>query len=74
MSHRKLDGQGAVVTGASKGIGADIARRLATGCAAVVVNSAGVYEFSPREEISEEHFHKHFDVSVLGLLLATCPD
>jgi NAD(P)-dependent dehydrogenase (short-subunit alcohol dehydrogenase family) len=74
MSHRKLGGQGAVVTGASKGIGADIARRLATNCAAVVVNNPGVYEFSPLEEITEEHFHKHLDVSVLGLLLATCPD
>jgi 3-oxoacyl-[acyl-carrier protein] reductase len=39
-----------------------------------VVNNAGVYEFSPLEEITEEHFHKRFDVSVLGLLLATCPD
>jgi 3-oxoacyl-[acyl-carrier protein] reductase len=114
-----------VVTGASKGIGADIARHLAAEGAAVVVNyasskegadrvvdditrgggkaiavqgnvakkaeverlfsaaekafgrihilvnNAGVYEFSPLEEITEEHFHKHFDVNVLGLLLAT---
>jgi 3-oxoacyl-[acyl-carrier protein] reductase len=30
-----------------------------------------VYEFSPLEEISEEQFHKHFDINVLGLLLAT---
>jgi 3-oxoacyl-[acyl-carrier protein] reductase len=121
----KLDGKVAVVTGASKGIGADIAKHLAAAGAAVVVNyasskegadrvvdeitkrggkaiavqanvakkaeverlfagatkalgkidilvnNAGVYEFAPLEEITEQQFHKHFDVNVLGLLLAT---
>ncbi len=121
----KLDGKVAVVTGASKGIGADIAKHLASAGAAVVVNyssskegadrlvdeitkrggkavavqanvakkaeverlfagatrafgkidilvnNAGVYEFAPLETISEQQFHKHFDVNVLGLLLAT---
>jgi 3-oxoacyl-[acyl-carrier protein] reductase len=37
----------------------------------VLVNSAGVYEFLPLEEVSEQHFHKHFDTNVLGMLLAT---
>lgn len=121
----KLNNQVAVVTGASKGIGAGIAKALAAEGASVVVNyssskagadkvvqeitakggkaiavqadvskhadvvrlfaevkkaygkvnilvnNAGVYEFSPLEGVSEEHFHKHFNLNVLGLLLAT---
>jgi 3-oxoacyl-[acyl-carrier protein] reductase len=122
---KKLDGKVAVVTGASKGIGAGIAKYLAAEGAAVVVNfssskegadkvvdeitkrggkaiavqadvaknkdierlfaeakkafgrvdilvnNAGVYEFAPLENVTDEHFHKHFDVNVLGLLLAS---
>jgi 3-oxoacyl-[acyl-carrier protein] reductase len=122
---KKLEGQVAVVTGASKGIGAAIAEHLAAAGAAVVVNyasskagaeavvkriqqadgkavavqgdvsrledirrlfaetkkafgkvdilvnNAGIYEFSPLEAITPEHFHKHFDLNVLGLLLTT---
>ena len=121
----KLAGKTAIVTGASKGIGASIARHLADEGAAVVVNyasskagadrvvaditshggtaiavqaniaepadverlfdetrrafgrldilvnNAGVYEFFPLEDVTAERFHKHFDVNVLGLLLAT---
>jgi 3-oxoacyl-[acyl-carrier protein] reductase len=37
----------------------------------ILVNNSGVYEFSPLEAITEEHFHKQFNVNVLGLLLTT---
>jgi 3-oxoacyl-[acyl-carrier protein] reductase len=121
----KLENKVAVVTGASKGIGASIAKHLAAEGAAVVVNyasskagadkvvdeitlkggraiavqgdvskkadidqlfaetkkaygkvdilvnNAGVYEFSPLEAINEEHFHKQYNLNVLGLLLTT---
>jgi 3-oxoacyl-[acyl-carrier protein] reductase len=124
-SMSKLAGQVAVVTGASKGIGAGIAKALAAEGASVVVNyasskegaervvqeitakggkaiavqgdvskqaditrlfaetkkayrklnilinNAGFYEFAPLEGTTEELFHRHFNLNVLGLLLTT---
>jgi 3-oxoacyl-[acyl-carrier protein] reductase len=37
----------------------------------ILVNNAGVYDLQPLEGVTEEHFHKHFNLNVLGLLLAT---
>ncbi len=37
----------------------------------VLVNNAGLYEFAPLENITEEHFHKQFNLNVLGVLLST---
>jgi 3-oxoacyl-[acyl-carrier protein] reductase len=37
----------------------------------ILVNNAGIYEYVPIEDITEEHFHKHFDLNVLGLILTS---
>lgn len=121
---KKLEGKVAIVTGASKGIGASIAKHMALEGASVVVNyasskegadavvseiekaggkaiavkadvskkaeieslfaqakksfgqldilvnNAGRYEFAPLEAVTEDHFHKMFDLNVLGLILS----
>jgi 3-oxoacyl-[acyl-carrier protein] reductase len=35
------------------------------------VNNAGIYEFSPLEQVTAEHFHRQFNLNVLGTLLTT---
>lgn len=37
----------------------------------ILVNNAGIYEFSPLDTVTTEHFHKQFNLNVLGLLLTT---
>jgi 3-oxoacyl-[acyl-carrier protein] reductase len=122
---QKLAGKVAVVTGASKGIGAAIAKAFAAQGASIVVNyssskagadktvdeifksggkavavggdvskasdaqglidaaiqnygrldilvnNSGVYEFAPIEAVTEESFHRLFNINVLGVLLTT---
>jgi 3-oxoacyl-[acyl-carrier protein] reductase len=37
----------------------------------ILVNNAGIFEFAPLEEITEDHFHRQFNLNVLGLILST---
>ena len=45
--------------------------RKAFGRLDILVNNAGIYEFAPLESVTPEHFHKQFNLNVLGLLLTT---
>src|SRR5437764_5109805 len=37
----------------------------------ILINNAGVYEFVPLEDTTEQQFHRMFDTNVLGMLLVT---
>ncbi len=37
----------------------------------VLVNNAGIYQFTPLEEVDEASFHRMFNTNVLGVLLTT---
>ncbi|HEY6274165.1 MAG TPA: glucose 1-dehydrogenase [Terriglobales bacterium] len=43
----------------------------ALGALDVLVNNAGVYEFAPLESVTEDEFHREFNINVLGTILAT---
>jgi 3-oxoacyl-[acyl-carrier protein] reductase len=45
--------------------------KKAYGTLDVLVNNAGIYEFTPLGEITEDQFHRLFNTNVLGLILAT---
>ena len=45
--------------------------RKAYGKLDILVNNAGIYDFAPLGDITAEHFHKQFNLNVLGLILTT---
>jgi 3-oxoacyl-[acyl-carrier protein] reductase len=47
------------------------ATKKAFGSLDVLVNNAGVYAFAPLEEVTEDEFHREFNINVLGVLLAS---
>src|SRR6476646_5139635 len=64
----------AIVVGADVSKAADVARLFkevdsAFGRLDVLVNNAGVFRFGAFTEITEESFHLHYDVNVLGTIL-----
>jgi 3-oxoacyl-[acyl-carrier protein] reductase len=76
VSEIKRDGGKAVAVKADMSKKAEIEQLFAEakknfGSVDILVNNAGVYDLLPLEQISEEHFHKLFNLNVLGLLLAT---
>ena len=44
--------------------------KKALGTPSVLVNNAGIFEFGPIGEVTEAQFHRHFDINVLGTMLA----
>ena len=72
----RQQGGKAITVGANIAKGDDIERlfaetKKAFGHVDILVNNAGIYEFASIEEVTPEHFHKQFDLNVLGLLLAS---
>jgi len=76
VSEITAKGGKAVAVGANLSKKADIDKLFAEtkktyGRLDILVNNAGIYDFAPLENVTEEHFHKQFDLNVLGLLLAS---
>ena len=72
----KANGGRAIAVKGDVGKAADLERlfaetKKAFGTLDVLVNNAGVYKFVPLEEITEEEFHRQFNINVLGTILAT---
>ncbi len=44
--------------------------KKAFGSLDILVNNAGVYTFQPLEAVTEDEFHREFDINVLGTILA----
>ena len=77
-SSTKSSGKGgkAVAIQANVSKSADVKRLFAEtkaklGAPSILVNNAGVFTFEPLEAVTEEEFHRQFDINVLGTLLAT---
>lgn len=45
--------------------------KKALGTIDILVNNAGVYKFAMLEDVTEEEFHRQFNLNVMGLLLTT---
>jgi 3-oxoacyl-[acyl-carrier protein] reductase len=45
--------------------------KKAFGTLDILVNNAGIYDFAPLEAVTEDSFHKQFNLNVLGLILAS---
>src|SRR5712672_624041 len=68
------NGGEAIAVGADVSKAADVARLFkevhsAFGRLDVLVNNAGVFRFGAFAEITEESFHLHYDINVLGTIL-----
>src|SRR5712672_1838439 len=68
-------GGDAIAVGADVSKAADVARLFkevdsAFGRLDVLVNNAGVFRFGSLAEITEQSFHLHYDINVLGTILA----
>jgi 3-oxoacyl-[acyl-carrier protein] reductase len=76
VSEIKKNGGKAVAVQADMAKKSDVGRlfdeaKKAFGRLDVLINNAGIYEFAPLDTISEENFHKQFDINVLGLIFAS---
>jgi 3-oxoacyl-[acyl-carrier protein] reductase len=70
------NGGRALAVQGSVAVAADIKRlfaetKSAFGQVDILVNNAGVFKFEPLETVTEEEFHRQFNINVLGTLLAT---